>query len=287
VAGERLLAKLRSARALQAAEAEQAQEALTQALFMREQVRELPTILARRSAIEARTEAAEKDCSQLRLTVEARRAELEATSNSTGARAQALAEKVGHLERECHELQDFISSSPGNLDVATDFAAEGASTESALARAQESNRRLLTEVRDARAAREAAVAEQERLEGEVARVRSEVGRQRRDARLEQKNVELEAREEEIAELQRDVCQKREEVLELKRRAAETRGNDEECVVASSGANAVIGYDALVQSASARCPERVPETDSSEQWSRWRSLCDRSLKRIPPIQANRR
>mmetsp|Transcript_32277 Transcript_32277/g.68709 ORF Transcript_32277/g.68709 Transcript_32277/m.68709 type:complete len:487 (+) Transcript_32277:169-1629(+) len=155
-ASERVLGKLRKEVAKQSRKADKALAEFEHIQIIIEQGQHLSEFQEQLSKVEARKAAVETECDQLRRTAEGMRAELEAPTSAKG-KAEALAEKVVRLELECRELQGDGDASPKANMVAN----------AELSEAQESNRRLVGDVKDARIARDEASTQEEEMEAEV------------------------------------------------------------------------------------------------------------------------
>lgn len=163
VASQRV-AELRKALEREARDADEAQQKAARARAARDSAKELPALRARRKAADARASRFKEECANLQRQVESLQAEDE-TSKQTGngARAEVLEARIAEIERECRYLQQ-----------GGDEASEGASAHETeeLISAQECNKRLLAEAREARVERDEASSALLKMEKEVESVQS-------------------------------------------------------------------------------------------------------------------
>lgn len=150
-------------------EAAEAEAEALRALEARDQLNSLPLNEKKRIAREAQAALAAEECAQLRRTIDQVRTELNAVPFAANAKAETMKKRIAQLEQDCQALQDSSSALP--LRSAGQFARTAyAANEHALKLAQESNRQLVTQVRQARSDRDETNEALLQLEGEVAAV---------------------------------------------------------------------------------------------------------------------
>lgn len=198
-AGERALQGLRADVAATVEAAGRAKRELQHELLAEQRVRDLPRVRVQCSLVEQRTVETEAECEVLRRNAEQLRAGLEAPT-SASTKAEALEVRLASVDRECRELQSCLSAgaSSGSARGVPPLAA-------ALTSAQEQNRRLASEVRDARAVRDEVAERQPLVQAEL------TAAQWQSQELAQREAYLRERE---ADVQHEVLQYRAEISEL-------------------------------------------------------------------------
>jgi len=198
-AGERTLQGLRADVAATVEAAGRAKRELQHELLAEQRVRDLPRVRVQCSLVEQRTVETEAECEVLRRNAEQLRVGLEAPT-SASTKAEALEVRLASVDRECRELQNCLSAgaSSGSARGVPPLAA-------ALTSAQEQNRRLASEVRDARAVRDEVAERQPLVQAEL------TAAQWQSQELAQREAYLRERE---ADVRHEVLQYRAEISEL-------------------------------------------------------------------------
>jgi len=195
------VASLRLDVAAQVASHKEAEEKV--ALLRSEQVlaKDLPTLRSRQEAAELRVAQLTRECTQMRQQAEALRMEMDSVvQGGSGTRAETLESVVGQLESECRELQQSDGVDAG---IGADLGEE--------------NRRLLVEVREARAARDEAQAQVSTLTLEVKALKVE------EVALVDMNAHIRSETEHHELLKEEMQARRAHIAKLEQKAQEIDG----------------------------------------------------------------
>lgn len=138
------IAALRASIAKETQAANNAEKKAADALEAKLNAKDLPALKKRQKSSEVKAATLEEDCKRLRSQISTVRAETE--DSKQGGKLETLEARVSQLDKDCRDLE-----TEGGSSASGDPAVEVASD---LAKAQESNRRFLAEVKDARASRD-------------------------------------------------------------------------------------------------------------------------------------
>lgn len=207
-ASAEMVAKLRAQLAKQVEATTQARQKVARVKDAQELAQDLPRLRTRQKAAETKAAQLKKDCQSMQQQVSALQAEEAALQSGNSARADGLQARVSQLEEECRQLQQ------NDMDI----DAEGTNT--ATEDLQESNQRLLAEIREARAEHDEAHAPLAAMEADVKNFRS---------RLNYSDLELEDIQQQISEGKGQNIELEEKVQVLRAELAseEQRAKDKE------------------------------------------------------------
>jgi hypothetical protein len=216
-------AALRVALGVEAKAAEMAEAKLAHLVSQRASTDSLPALQAKRQTLEGRVEQLQEACKQLSRIAEPLRAEVAAlTCGGGSSRVEVLEARLVRLERECSDFQSSIDAEDAGMDASADKTAACAKEEAVaaglLSAAKQQNLDLIAKLKAARAGRDSAAVEAQRLPAVVATERE----RRANIRSHHENVkeQLEWAKEDQAREQAEVDRREENVTTLEHELVE-------------------------------------------------------------------